>query len=184
MKAAVSLPIHPETRIGELLDAYPGIDDALIQWVPAFSKLKNPILRKTVARVATLDQAARIGGIPTQDLVRRLREFTGQSATPEGGCAHHDHSRISVEIPRERPDWLRQDNVTHTVDAGAMLQMGEHPMGRMRQLTASLPPGGIVLLNSTFLPAPLIDALAKTGLAVYTEQPEPGQHATYFCRTS
>jgi len=179
----VSLPIHPETRIGELLDAYPGIDDALIQWVPAFSKLKNPILRKTVARVATLEQAARIGGIRTQDLVRKLRDFTGQPATPGGGCAHHDHSRLSVEIPSQRPDWLREASVTHTVDADAMLQMGEHPIGRIRQLAASSPPGGIVLLTSTFLPAPLIDTLAQAGFAVYTEQPDPGRHRTYFCRT-
>ena len=75
----MSLAITPETKVGALLEAYPGIDDVLIEWVPAFEKLKNPILRKTVAKVATLQQAARIGGVSTRDMVRKLREATGQS---------------------------------------------------------------------------------------------------------
>lgn len=42
--------ITPETRVGELLDAYPQLEEALIRMAPAFAKPKNPLLRRTVAR--------------------------------------------------------------------------------------------------------------------------------------
>ena len=67
----MSLPINPETRVGALLEAYPGIDEVLISWVPAFAKLRNPMLRKTVAKVATLEQAARIGALEAENATLR-----------------------------------------------------------------------------------------------------------------
>ena len=44
--------ISPKTKVGELLDAYPELESVLMEMSPAFEKLKNPILRRTVARVA------------------------------------------------------------------------------------------------------------------------------------
>ncbi|HSM51463.1 MAG TPA: DUF1858 domain-containing protein, partial [Thermoanaerobaculia bacterium] len=67
------LVITPQTKVLALLEAYPRLEEVLIGYVPAFQKLKNPILRRTVAKVATLSQAARIGGIAAPDLVRALR---------------------------------------------------------------------------------------------------------------
>jgi hypothetical protein len=48
-----NLIITPQTKVGELLDAYPELESILFELSPAFAKLKNPILRKTVARIAT-----------------------------------------------------------------------------------------------------------------------------------
>ncbi len=59
----MSLMITPETKVGALLDAYPGIENQLAEWVPAFQKLQNPVLRRTVAKVVSLEQAASVGGI-------------------------------------------------------------------------------------------------------------------------
>ena len=42
----VNLIISPQTKVGELLDAYPELEKVLFELSPAFSKLKNPILRK------------------------------------------------------------------------------------------------------------------------------------------
>ena len=50
------ITISPKTKVGELLDAYPELENVLMAMSPAFEKLKNPILRKTVAKVATLQQ--------------------------------------------------------------------------------------------------------------------------------
>jgi hypothetical protein len=41
-------------------------------------KLKNPVLRKTIARITSIGQAATVGGLDVQDLVNRLREKAGQ----------------------------------------------------------------------------------------------------------
>ena len=55
------LIIAPKTKVAELIDAYPQLEGVLIDYVPAFEKLRNPLLRRTVARITTLQQAATIG---------------------------------------------------------------------------------------------------------------------------
>ena len=56
-------PITPATKVAELLESWPELEEALVAQAPAFRRLKNPVLRRTVARVATLEQAAGVGGI-------------------------------------------------------------------------------------------------------------------------
>jgi hypothetical protein len=70
--------IAPKTKIAELIAAYPQLEGVLIDYVPAFEKLKNPVLRKTVARITTLQQAATVGGVNVEDLINRLRSDVGQ----------------------------------------------------------------------------------------------------------
>jgi hypothetical protein len=73
-------PILPSTKVGALLDRYPELEDILIGLAPPFKKLKNPFLRRGVARVASLKHAAAVGGMPVNDLVNKLRAVVGQEA--------------------------------------------------------------------------------------------------------
>jgi hypothetical protein len=82
--------ITPKTKVGELLDAFPQLEGSLIEMAPAFIKLRNPLLRRTIARVATLQQAALTGDVPVGELVRRLREEAGQS-TERGTEGERSH---------------------------------------------------------------------------------------------
>jgi hypothetical protein len=149
----------------------------LISWVPAFARLRNPILRKTVAKVATLEQAARIGGVSVRDLVRKLREATGQP-----GLEILDAPGGSADAFAETPAWLKEGLVRFTIDADSMLEHGEHPIGKVRQSVAALAQGEIVRLTSSFRPEPLIDTMRRGGLAVYATESPPGRHVTYFSR--
>jgi hypothetical protein len=171
----MSVPIHPETKVGALLEAYPELEETLVACAPAFSKLKNPVLRRTVARIATLEQAARIGGISVRELVRRLREAAGQS----GGEVDESSSAPAAA---EAPAWLEQDRIRISLDADAILAAGDHPLGKVRQALASLEPGEIVEVTSSFRPEPLIDALARSGLLVHSREVAPGRHATCIRR--
>lgn len=173
----MSLPIHPHTKVGALLEAYPGIEDALIAMAAPFAKLRNPILRRTVAKVATLEQAAKIGGIPVRDLVSKLREITGQSAL-EGA----EGTAASFADAATAPAWIREDRVRHDIDADAMLERGVHPIGKVRECVAELQDGEIVRLTSSFRPEPLIDLFARGGQAVYSTETAPGRHVTYIGR--
>lgn len=170
----MSLPINPETKVGALLETYPELEATLIACAPAFAKLKNPVLRRTVARLATLEQAARIGGISVRDLVRRLREAAGQ------GAGEVDEPPASAVA--EPPAWLEGDRIRLRLDADAILAAGDHPLAKVRQALASVQPGEIVELASSFRPEPLIDALASAGLLVYSIERSPGRHATFIRR--
>ena len=66
--------LSPKTRIGDLLRSYPFLLEFLPSVSPKFAMLKNPILRKTVGSAATLAQAAALGGVPLDDLMRRVAE--------------------------------------------------------------------------------------------------------------
>jgi hypothetical protein len=172
----MSLPITPETRVGALLEAYPGIDEVLIAWVPAFAKLKNPILRRTVAKVATLEQAARVGGVSVRELVVKLRSATGQAADDTPSPVVSDGAEF------EAPAWVTTASIRFEIDADSMLEAGEHPLGKVSRCAAGLGEGEAVRLASSFRPAPLLDSMNKGGYQVYcTEQP-PGRYVTYIAR--
>jgi uncharacterized protein len=79
------MEISPETKINDLLTAYPFLIDFLAERYPAFSKLKNPLLRKTVGKVATLSKASAMGGVPLNTLLSvvagEILEQTNDSVT-------------------------------------------------------------------------------------------------------
>jgi hypothetical protein len=167
----MKLPITPETKVGALLQAYPELEDTLIALAPAFARLRNPILRRTVAKLATLEQAARVGGLSVRELVTKLREAAGQPGL---------NSTADSAADQPAPAWLDERRVEFSLDADSLLASGEHPLGKVRQCLAALQPGGIVCLASSFRPEPLIAALAASGFAVYATESAPGRHLTYI----
>ena len=172
--------ITPETRVGELLDAYPQLEQTLIEIAPAFQRLRNPILRKTVAKVATLEQAAKIGGVSVRELVCRLREAAGQAPEPPSSLNVLQPNSLPKQQPL--PEWFDESRVRFDVDADSLLAAGQHPVGILRQYSGQLQPGEIVRMRVGFFPAPLVELMRKNGMHVHTEEPHPGRFVVYFCR--
>ena len=81
--------LSPKTKVEELLSAYPFLKDYLIKLDPHFKSLDNPLLRKTLGKVATLSKVAMVGGIEIEGLVAGIREEikkqTGQDIPVETG---------------------------------------------------------------------------------------------------
>ena len=67
------MTLNSGTKIADLLREYPFLLDYLAGLSPQFSRLKSPILLKTIGRVATLRQAAGFGGIPPAELLQKIR---------------------------------------------------------------------------------------------------------------
>jgi hypothetical protein len=176
----VKTAITPETTLGALLEAYPDVEDRLMEWVPALTRLKNPFLRKTVAKVTTLEQAARMGGIAARDLVQRAREATGQGASEDPLRVLNNSAFTPARD--QAPGWIEEDRVRYTLDADQMLATGEHPAGKIRAWGAALEPGQIMKLTASFRPAPLIDMMRRSGLEVHSVETAAGRFATYFRR--
>jgi len=148
--------ITPHTKVGALLDAHPELEDLLIQAVPAFVKLRNPILRATVAKVATLEQAAKVGGLPLPELMGLIWKALGQDA----GAATEGASSVLEAWP----SWFREEAVQARLEVAAILTEGGHPLSKAKQALAAHPPGAIVLVQSDFEPAPLLALAGKEGL--------------------
>jgi hypothetical protein len=155
--------IAPKTKIGDLLETYPHLEDVLISLSPSFAKLKNPILRITVAKVATLQQAAVIGGMRVDDLVNRLRKEVGQ----QGYSGDADEASSVLSNP---PDWARAENIAESFDAVPLINAGSSPMAAIVSKARKLEPGKVLSFTTPFIPAPLLDTLKEQQFTVCTVQ--------------
>lgn len=88
--------ITPDTKVGELLTHYPELEESLLQFSPAFAALKNPVLRRTVAQVTSLRQAAKVGNANIVEMVDTLRQAVGQQALGEGSLNESGSARVPL----------------------------------------------------------------------------------------
>ena len=164
--------LSPKTKVAELLEAYPQLEEALVHLVPAFEKLKNPVLRRTVARITTLQQAAAIGGVKVEELINHLRRAVGQdSLVDEGATAYCT----------DRPTWFADAHVVAGLDARPMLAAGEQPVNQVIADLNALGQGDIYRLVAPFMPAPLVDKATSLGVSHWITQ-EGDLCVIYFCR--
>lgn len=152
--------ITPELKVAQLLEHYPELEAKLLELSPAFSRLRNPVLRRTVARVTTLRQAAVVGGIELGRLINSLRAAAGDSTTFDGG-----ESTSLGDIPP--PAWLDPSRILRKVDIRPMLDAGEKPLGRILKDLAEVPAGQVHQLTAPFVPAPLVDRARAEGFQVW-----------------
>ncbi len=162
-------PITFQTKIYELLEDYPQLEELLPQISPAFVKLKNPLLRKTIARVTTIQQAASIAGIEAGEIVSRLREAAGLSSE-YNDISNADDTGDGGKYTGDRPGWFIETNVGIRFDAGKALQSGDIPMASVLNSAKRLNPGEIFEFNTPFLPVPILDILSNKGFCVWSEK--------------
>jgi len=156
--------ITPDTRVAQLLERWPELEDVLLAQAPAFARLKNPVLRRTVARVATLAQAAAIAGLHPRDLVVTLRRAVGQpvdeglGAVDRGLGGHACHA-VDPGPVEALPEWAAARPPAAIVDLDALLADGEVPLKRVFDEAARLEPRELLELRVSFRPVPLIERL-------------------------
>ena len=170
------LQITPDTKIGELLDAYPQLKEILIELAPVFKKLKNPILRKTVAKVTSIRQAARVGGKPVGDMVNRLRQAAGQSQLE----VDDEYSSTGNDLADSLDEWIKDDKIHKSFDACRMIESGEQPLGKVMADLRQMPHGAVYELITPFEPAPLIDQAKAQGFKTITRKEGEDLFRTYF----
>lgn len=167
------IQITPETKISQLLDSYPELEETLIEITPAFKKLKNPVLRKTIAKITTLRQAAKIGNVSLAELINRLRG--------ELGMALSEHiSEDNNSESHARPAWFNESKITNTVDARPMLEAGQEPVKFVFKDLNQLESGQIFELITPFEPAPLIQMAKEKGFQVWIQKVTNDVVKTYF----
>jgi PAS domain S-box-containing protein len=94
------MTITPKTTIHTLLKEYPFLLDFLAEYRSEFAKLRNPVLRNTVGRVATLRMAATMGETPLEKLLNDIRDAiqrqTGERVEIGAGDVDEDVQRMET----------------------------------------------------------------------------------------
>jgi hypothetical protein len=166
------LSITPKTKVGEILENYPQLEKVLLELSPAFSKLKNPILRRTIGKVATLQQAASIGNISVEMLVNKLREAAGQSGI--------EISESDDKYTGPKPSWMNDGIIANSFDASPVINSGESPMAMISKKASELNSGEILEISTPFIPAPILDLLEQKGYFVYASKNSENQVNSYI----
>lgn len=164
-------PITPKSKVLQVIEEYPELEDILIGYVPAFKKLKNPVLRKTVAKVATLQQAASIAHVKVDELINHLRKVVGQDMVTAGEEAGYNTTQ---------PSWFDEKKVIMELDASEMLERGEHPVNQVIADLKDLPAGSMYALKVPFLPAPLIDKASSLNFEHWVQQEDEHYKVWFF----
>ena len=175
IKNIIKTEITPQTMVSDMLENYPELEDKLIEIAPIFEKLKNPLLRKTIAKVANLKQAATIGNVPVSDLISQLREAVGLTEL--------DVTEKS-ETKSEKPVWVTKDKVVMEYDAMIDLENGIHPAGKVTKEIHDLKDDDLYLLITPFVPAPLLQMVEDKGYEYYVDQLDEQVFETYIKRRS
>ncbi len=168
--------IEPSTKIAALLDRYPELENVLIEMAPPFKKLRNPILRRSVAKVASLRQAAAAGRVPVDQLVNRLRAEVGQESVASGDGVDTDSYFSS------QPDWFDRTKIVASIDEREPSDPDKMTVVAVLQRATRLQQTEIVELITTFLPAPGIDIMKGKGFLVWSVQEKNGLIRTYFSK--
>lgn len=167
------MKIGLQTKISDLLKEYPQLEDVLIDISPAFAKLKNPILRRTIAKVTSIQQAAKIGNISASEILEKLRTVVGDNHTEQGVFLENGNDSFD----EKRPDWWEVEKIKIRFDATPNIVAGDTPMNEIIRLSKQLNQGEILELTTPFRPEPIMDLIRSKGFLVWYDGSK-----TYFLK--
>jgi len=156
-----------DTKIATLLEI-DGMKDTLIAINPKFKKLNNPVLRRTLAKVASVKQAAIVGGMDPVELLNKLRESVGQEP-------------IQVDLEQKES---KQDIITKepkiVINANEILDKEQNPLAITRKALKELQKGEVLMILSDFKPEPLIDEFSKDGYKINSTSSDDKNFKTFI----
>lgn len=168
----IEFEITPDTRLGTLLKTHPELESVLVELSPEFKRLRNPVLRRTIARVATLRQIAKTGNVPLAKLINVLRQAAGDEKEFNELEKNMSTSKI--------PEWFELGKIARSLDLRPIIEGGGHPIEQVVQGAKQLKAGEILELVTPFVPAPLLDLIQKQGYRVWHRTEETGVVKSYI----
>ncbi len=171
------MEITSRSKLFAVLQVYPQLEDIIVDIAPPFKNLRNPVLRRTVGQLATIEKVAQIGNVDADELVNTLRRAAG---LPELTAS----APVEIAVPAASagdPDWITGEP-QFVLDGTAMLQAGEVPVQRVNELLPQLNGRGYILLVTDFEPSPIIETMIKAKRRVHhkTHPNDAKQHLTYI----
>jgi uncharacterized protein (DUF2249 family) len=176
--------ISADMTVARLLEEHPELVEVLAGYHAHFKQLRNRLLRRVMAPRVTVAQAARMAGVPTDELLGVLRRAVGEEVShpevpaevgdlAEASRAESGPPRALAEVPEARR--------VH-VDVREDIRRGQEPFARIMAAVKGLGADQALVLRAPFEPIPLYDVLGKRGLAHWTEQRAADDWSVWFYR--
>jgi uncharacterized protein (DUF2249 family) len=176
-------PVVPGDRVSDVLARDEALVEVFVRQSPHFSKLRNRTMRKVMARLVTVEDAARMAGADAAALVGELNAALGLAAEPRAVSAGGSEVRgttgpVSAEaggVPA-RPAGAR----VVEVDVREDLRAGREPFSKIMAAVKAVGADQVLRLRATFEPVPLYTVLAKRGFLHEAQAEGPEDWSVWF----
>ena len=175
--------ITKDLKISKLLAQYPQAIDVLIEVSPHFRKLKNPVLKKTLAGRVNVEQAARIANVDVNILLSKLNKSTKKFSEEINSINKDDERTVVGDDKMQENSYNIDQNKVVTFDVRPIIAGGKDPLKFMLAKVKELKDDEVLLLINSFEPIPLYTVLGRKGYAHKTEK-EDDVFKIYFYRDS
>ena len=152
-------PVAPTDRVSDVLARDVTLVEVFVRHAPHFEKLRHAGMRRVMARLVTIEQAARMANVPVNRLVRDLNDALHIETSVEAGPISDDAVVQWAPGTRHRPASL----IEVELDLREDMRAGREPFSRIMAAVAALGPSEVLRLRTIFEPVPLFAALAKRG---------------------
>lgn len=181
-------PVRAQDRVSDVLARDESLVEVFVRCAPHFSKLRNRAMRRVMARLVTVEQAARTAQVPVERLLHDLNEALGlpdesvpASAAPpigEGaGVAPNQGGGVDASAAVHPPSAPVVE-----LDVRDDLRAGREPFSKIQATVARLADGEVLHLRAIFEPIPLYTVLGKRGFVHETQQHAPDDWSVWFWR--
>jgi len=174
------IPISAADRVSDVLARDERLVEVFVRHAPHFSKLRNRAMRRVMARLVTVEQAARTAGIAPDQLVNDLNEALGFAVPPVS------HSTATAAAASSEAEPTRQHPTSAPVvelDVREDLRSGREPFSRIMSAVGSLGDEDVLHLRATFEPVPLFTVLGKRGFVHESQAHAADDWSVWFWRS-
>lgn len=178
--------IRPDDRVADVLRRDERLVEVFAAASPVFERLRNPGLRRVMARLVSVQQAARIAGVDAAALVDRLNAALAAAPSAAAAADLRPPSKASMPNPADSavPTPLASVPPERLVDLDVRddLRAGREPFSRIMTARQTVPPGGVLRLRAIFEPVPLYAVMQKFGFTHWTERLADDDWRVWFHR--
>ena len=170
-------PVSAGEKVSDVLARDESLVEVFVRVAPHFKKLRNRALRTVMARLVTVEQAARTANIPTRHLLRELNAALGYAVdelAPTETKPGRDEPSVRARRPENAP--------VVEIDVREDLRSGREPFSRIMSAVAALREGEVLRLRASFEPAPLFAVLGKRGFVHDSEAHAADDWSAWFWR--
>lgn len=172
------MKITPQTKIIDIINQHPKLIDILASYNSHFELLKNPIMRRTFAKLATVKHASKVAGVSLRELIKLLNSAIGEQISEEEIT---DDKSVSVSEDIPIKDIVEQNQIkTFKLDVRDIMRNGDEPFNIIMQTVKKIKNGEALLLETIFEPAPLYEVMKKKGFQYQTEIISEDHYRVWF----
>jgi uncharacterized protein (DUF2249 family) len=177
-----SAPIGPADRVSDVLARDEKLVDVFVRHSPHFDKLRNRALRRVMAQLVTVEQAARVADVDVDVLLRDLNEALDAAVptrAPQAGSAPlREPATSTVPSASRRP----ADRLEVQVDLRDDMRAGCEPFSKIMTAVRELADDQVLRLRTIFEPVPLFAVMARRGFLYESRREAPDDWSVWFWR--